>query len=725
MAGMNSAAPLRAATRAARGRGLNGEPAGAAARLALVEDLSRSGSKPAAADLALSWLRAQGHVEHGLCAVTRAAESRLVGIAGARVAKHEVDGFSVSLLDKRDPFIVGLGAGAPLLIGAEGARQRCPKALRGRRHHVYAIPIRREVDSDAQGLLLVAVRPQLTPGAEVSWAAGQLAAAFLMIDAARLSDVERARDQERDHWRDIIEAVTDPILLTDGEGRILVANEQAEKLFVAHDSHSEGRRRAVALNNMLFSAASFTAMDAASAPRELLLVDPIEGKDLVFELLRTTTRPTSDDAGVVSILRNITDLRSASEALEDHVRKLRGAEAEVRAERDRLNLILQSVADPVLVTDPAGNVTLLNPPAERFFALDEGAAETAQRRARANDAVFTSFLSNLYTERAGRWRGEINLVDVNTDEVVRVEATAGKVLAKSGELAAVVTTLHDKTEELEKERLYEQVRRHSVELADKVREATAELASQNELLRRQAIALEQASQLKSQFLANMSHELRTPLTAILGYTQLLLKSPDEELAASHRKKLTRLDANARHLLAIINDLLDIARIESGKMPLHTERFAVDELVSDVMTELEPLVPRETVTVEVAVQAALPTLETDRQKVKQILVNLVSNAFKFTPAGSVRVEARRAEGFDGVIVDVADTGIGIREEDRERIFEDFRQADGSDTRKYKGTGLGLAISRRLAEMLGGGISVDSEVGRGSVFTLVVPRRVEAT
>ena len=162
-----------------------------------------------------------------------------------------------------------------------------------------------------------------------------------------------------------------------------------------------------------------------------------------------------------------------------------------------------------------------------------------------------------------------------------------------------------------------------------MQEATAELAEQNELLRRQHIALEQASALKSQFLANMSHEFRTPLNAILGYTHMLLNNVTGQVTDPQRKSLSRIDSNARHLLALINDILDITRIEAGRMPLNVTTFRVADLVHEVMSELEPIIRRSNLAVSSKLRGTMPPLRTDRQKVKQIVLNLLSNALKFT------------------------------------------------------------------------------------------------
>jgi len=282
----------------------------------------------------------------------------------------------------------------------------------------------------------------------------------------------------------------------------------------------------------------------------------------------------------------------------------------------------------------------------------------------------------------------------------------------------------DLTEEEEKARLYEQVKRHSEELRQKVREATAELAEQNELLRRQAFQLEQASAAKSQFLANVSHELRTPLNAVMGYTHLLLEGVSGELQPAQLDKLNRIDANARHLLAVINDLLDISRIESGKMPMQIEQVRLPELIDEVMAEVEPLIAGTRLAVLRELAPELPEILTDRQKVKQIVMNLLSNALKFTPEGSVSIRLEHVPPADEILIAVTDTGIGVAEENQKTIFEAFEQANSSYARRQGGTGLGLSICRRLAQLLEGRITLVSGLGKGSTFTLYLPSKSRA-
>ena len=699
----------------------------AEARAALAEALLSAGDVSACAQAALHWLGRHAGIEKSLCAVFDLERGVLEGgvlegIAGDGIPHAHVETFHRNANELDDPLVLALSSREVLLFDPDANGEDFPATPLGTTPF-HAVPLdREELDGEpALGLLLL-VGLEGSPGEDVRWAADLLSARLLCARYRGARAAERRAARERALLHGVINTVTDPIILTDGEGRMHFANSQAEALFAATDEGSEGRRRAVALNNMLLSASLFTATEhGGPVRRELVLVGPTEGQDLLFELLSSNIQDTRlGVAGVVSVLRDVRDLRKATDEIEENYRRLRVAEAEVRAERDRLDLVINAVADPVLVTDPIGNIVLMNPPAERIFTSDPpGATAFVERHIRANDVLFSSFVSNLYTMQALRWRGQLELADPTTGKALPFEAIAGKLISKQGEVAGVVTILHDRSEALEKARLYEQVMRHSEELEEKVREATAELSQQNELLRKQAVALEEASKLKSQFLANISHELRTPLNAIMGYTSLFLEGILGELKELQRDKLERVDANARHLVAVINNLLDLSRIESGRMPIHLESFSVTELVAEVMQEVEPLIARSRLTVTSDAAGDLPRLHSDRQKVKQILLNLLSNAIKFTPEGFVRVQCRYDEARGIVSLGVSDTGIGIPAEQQERIFEEFQQVDSSESRRYGGTGLGLAICKRLAGLLSGELDLVSRPGAGSTFTVHLP------
>jgi signal transduction histidine kinase len=690
------------------------------ARLSFAEFLIGCEDIGQCAQHALDWLAEHARAREAFCAVVDVASRRLHGLAGHNVDGDDVTSFSLDVESRADPLVATLFEGKPIVFGGRGGEPR-PEVAPLRAGSFLAFPLYGAYGRDFEpgGLLLVApVSAELST--EALWLAPLLGHRIV-----RLQRTQWRADTDRRGRRDrvLLNAVPDPILLTDTEGRMLIANASARALLAAGEQDSEGRRRAVALNNMLFSSALAQSAIQGGAPttRELLLVDPTEGSDLLFELLSTVVTDPREGTGIVSILRNVTDLRRAMQEIEENYRRLRGAEAEMRAERDRLDLIIDSVADPILVTDPSGRIVLMNSPAERLFTAPKGAPADVSMRVSANDAHFSSFMSNLFVASDLRRRGELGLVDPIAGEPLPVEAVGGKILSEHGEVTAVVTILHDRTEEIERARLYEQLKLASEQLEEKVREATGELVNQNELLRRQSIELEQASNLKSLFLANMSHEFRTPLNAIMGYTSMLLQGVSGALTAQQDKSLQRVDSNARHLLAIINDILDISRIEAGKMPLHVGRFSLQELIREVLGEVEPIIARTKLTVTTDVAADLPEVTTDRAKVKQIVINLLTNALKFTPQGWVKVSARVDREAKQLTVEVVDTGIGIAPEEQDNVFEDFRQVDSSPTRGYSGAGLGLSISRRLAHMLGGQLTLVSQPAKGSTFTLRLPMR----
>jgi nitrogen-specific signal transduction histidine kinase len=235
-------------------------------------------------------------------------------------------------------------------------------------------------------------------------------------------------------------------------------------------------------------------------------------------------------------------------------------------------------------------------------------------------------------------------------------------------------------------------------------------------------AAEAATRAKSEFLAKMSHELRTPMNAIIGFTRLVMRRCKDILPARQYENLEKILVSADRLLALINDILDLSKIEAGRMDLHPVSFALEPLVDGCLHTIEPMVKDETLRLVKGVEADLPPLFTDQDRLQQILVNLLSNAVKFTEEGTITVTARHRDGH--VAIAVGDTGIGIPGEALERIFEEFHQVDNSTTRQYSGTGLGLSISRHFARLLGGDITVESAVRVGSTFTVTIPLRYEA-
>ena len=255
---------------------------------------------------------------------------------------------------------------------------------------------------------------------------------------------------------------------------------------------------------------------------------------------------------------------------------------------------------------------------------------------------------------------------------------------------------------------------------DELGALAANLNRMSEELGRLYQQLEAASRHKSEFLANMSHELRTPLNAIIGFSEVLLERMFGELNPKQEEYLQDIMTSGRHLLSLINDILDLSKVEAGRMELEPSAFDLPAALEGCLTLVRERATRHGITLGLTVDEDLGQIVADERKVRQVVLNLLSNAVKFTPEGGrVAVGAARADG--GVEVSVSDTGIGIAQDEQEAIFEEFRQAGSDYTRKREGTGLGLALSRKFVELHGGRIWVKSEVGKGSTFTFTLPER----
>jgi signal transduction histidine kinase len=246
-----------------------------------------------------------------------------------------------------------------------------------------------------------------------------------------------------------------------------------------------------------------------------------------------------------------------------------------------------------------------------------------------------------------------------------------------------------------------------VRLFDEIRDKSRQLA--------------EASAHKSQFLANMSHELRTPLNAILGYTELILDGIYGETPENAQAVLKRVESNGKHLLGLINDVLDLSKIEAGQLKLSLADYSVKDVVYNVFSAVEPLAMKKKLNFKVDVPPDMPTGHGDEHRLTQVLLNLVGNAIKFTDAGEVAIKVAAANGSFSVAVH--DTGPGIAPADQTKLFEEFQQVDNTITKSKGGTGLGLAISKRIVELHGGSISLKSSLGQGSTFTFTLPIKVE--
>jgi len=324
--------------------------------------------------------------------------------------------------------------------------------------------------------------------------------------------------------------------------------------------------------------------------------------------------------------------------------------------------ILESLPDPVLVVRPPSELVWANQAAGRWTNPRDASAQAINRERIA------LFVGDVVAGRRPSGTDTIMVIDPIDAIEFPMGATAKSAIWANGEPVVVVALRRDMAE-------------------------------------------------KTLLLANVSHEVRTPLNAILGYTNLLLHGVHGPLSTKQKSSLERIDSNAQHLLALINDLLDLSQTDAGKMPVRLTSFDLAQLLRETLGEVEPLIAETQIPVYSDWRAELPPIVSDRRKVKQIVLNLLTNALKFTRVGEVRLELAAANGQ--AKVSVADTGIGIAPSDHERIFEDFRQLDATVTRVHSGAGLGLAICRRFAGLLGGSVAVASDVGKGATFTLLLP------
>jgi signal transduction histidine kinase len=378
---------------------------------------------------------------------------------------------------------------------------------------------------------------------------------------------------------------------------------------------------------------------------------------------------------------------------------------------ETLTAIVNSLPDPIVIINAEHDIVVQNKRAEHLLSTGDKDSEGRRRAVEINNLLFTSHLSKAALgANEGAGSHELNLVDPDEGTDLLFEVLTHDLSGVEGTLAgSTVSVLRDVTD----------LRRAANELEDRNKAATADLAEQNTRLQWQSRELEKANRLKSEFLASMSHELRTPINALIGYASLMLDRIYGELTPRQEEGLSRIQGAAQHLLALINDILDLAKIEAGRMPLHLDDVTLGDIVTGISQQIEPLVRKKSLTYNVEMPSKDLVLHTDRTKVKQILLNLLSNAVKFTHQGGIWVTISKDE--EDLRFDVRDTGIGIRATDLESIWEDFRQVDQSRTREFGGTGLGLSITRKLVDALGGHVFAESVFGQGSTFTVVLPIR----
>jgi PAS domain S-box-containing protein len=404
------------------------------------------------------------------------------------------------------------------------------------------------------------------------------------------------------------------------------------------------------------------------------------------------------------------ELQSQTEAYQRQNRELARAQA-------FNELLLNSAGEGILGTDVAGCITFANPAAARMFGMpvaellgqplrslvEHGrpiaGIEACPYHAARRDDDPQRQIGTRFKRRGGA--------------PFPAEVTINRLRDGEADMGAVVV-FSDISERLEAERAARLEAERGAALAH-----AEELKARNVELDRLSREAQAASKLKSEFLATVSHELRTPLNSIIGYTELVLTGEPDTLEPVTRRHLSVVLRNGRNLLALIDDVLDLSKVEAGKATVHLEAVVPAAVLSAVAATAEPLARAKGLALAFETDPALGPVVADATKVRQIVLNLVSNAVKFTRDGTVRVRAEAREGARWAVV-VEDTGIGIDPADQGLIFEAFRQVDASSTRQAGGTGLGLAIARKLARLMGGDVTVVSAPGAGATFTLELPR-----
>ncbi len=381
-------------------------------------------------------------------------------------------------------------------------------------------------------------------------------------------------------------------------------------------------------------------------------------------------------------------------ALEGAFSALHSAERRLSASRSQLSAVINSAMDAIITVDVSGRIRSFNNAAERMFGVD--ARDVLGRPVGRLLPAGIDRFSEVRFQTAGiRHNGDSFPVEAAVSEVnSRQGVLYTAILRDISERIAQETALRELNETLEKK------------VVDRTREL--EVA----VVRAQA-----ADRLKSAFLATMSHELRTPLNSIIGFTGIVLQELAGPLNEEQKRQLGMVRGSARHLLDLINDVLDLSKIEAGELQVRPDHFNVRESIERVAASLQPQADKKQLKLSVTLGNQLNEMVSDRRRVEQIVLNLLSNAIKFTDSGEVSLQADVTAGE--LCVRIRDTGIGIRPTDLQNLFRPFSQIDTGLSREHEGTGLGLAICRRLADLMGGRIEVSSEWQRGSEFTLRLP------